>query len=144
MKTFDLFEAVDINDLSEYEQIAYVRNRLGNIAEINNPSERVQLAAVRQHGTNLWYIIQNGINPSERVQLAAVKDNPMVYIRLIDLHHNWSKQCKYVILTHPKLIMKPMGYEHAVKNLFPDSSILVDKWIKYGERVRVSVEKGKI
>jgi ribosomal protein S16 len=44
---------------------------------IDNPSEKVQLAAVTNDGTSIVYIIEKGIDPSEDVQLAAVTNYGM-------------------------------------------------------------------
>ncbi len=87
---------VDINDLSEPEQVELIKRRpieftkLKNPSEaaqiavvkkspftieiIDNPSEAVQLAAVRAGCASIQYIE----NPTERVQLTAVKKNGMV------------------------------------------------------------------
>jgi len=45
------------------------------IKYMNNPTTAVQLAAVKQNGYAIEYIIKNGIEPSEAVQLAAVQRN---------------------------------------------------------------------
>ena len=42
---------------------------------IKNPSEAVQLEAVKNNGDAIEFIIKKGINPSEAVQLEAVKKN---------------------------------------------------------------------
>lgn len=49
------------------------------ICKINNPSEEVQLVAVRKHGSTIQYID----NPSEEVQVVAVNQNPWA-IEFID------------------------------------------------------------
>ena len=70
-------QIAEINSASEEEQIAIVSDPIShrfsyNIFEyINNPSEAVQLAAVRENGLLIMHIP----NPSEAVQLAAVQRN---------------------------------------------------------------------
>jgi hypothetical protein len=48
------------------------------------PSEAVQMAAVRQNGSAIQYIIDKGIVPSEAVQMAAVKNNEWAFEYIID------------------------------------------------------------
>jgi hypothetical protein len=95
MKTFInyLNENVDPNKITEKEQIAYVRREWENIKNINNPSLKVQLAAVNEYPFLLKYInlhkqieleavknnpsaIQWIKNPSEEMKLIAIQDNP--------------------------------------------------------------------
>ena len=66
---FDLNE--HLNELSEEEQIAMVKQTGLVIKYIKNPSEAVQLAAVQEYGSAIQYIT----NPSAAVQLAAVKQD---------------------------------------------------------------------
>jgi len=53
----------------EEEHLVAVKQ--GGFRHINNPSEAVQLAAVKQNGWVIMYIK----NPSEKIQLAAVKES---------------------------------------------------------------------
>lgn len=61
----------DINTLPEETQITIVKDYGGNVRHIKNPSEKVQLAAVRNPS-----FLANGIdgikNPSEKIQLEAI------------------------------------------------------------------------
>ena len=66
----DLIQFID--NPSEEVQLAAVKENGLSIKYIQNPSERVQLAAVKE----IPYSIQHIKNPSERVQLAAVEENP--------------------------------------------------------------------
>lgn len=56
---------------SEEVQLAAVKTKGSAIQNIKNPSEQVQLAAVKKYGAAIQYID----NPSVNVQLAAVKKN---------------------------------------------------------------------
>jgi len=57
----------------EQKEIITVRYDGNLIKNIKNPSEAVQLEAVKQNVYALKYIVEKGIEPSEQVQLAAVK-----------------------------------------------------------------------
>jgi len=61
-----------IDDPSQELQLAAVKKNPFSIEYIQNPTEKVQLAAVNKWGNAIYYIQ----NPSETVQLAAVKDDP--------------------------------------------------------------------
>lgn len=65
----------DLNSLSEDKQIEMIKKssgkRIGIFENIKNPSEKVQIAAVKQSEINLKYIK----NPSEKVQIAALADS---------------------------------------------------------------------
>ena len=60
------FKSTEEYNLSAVTQDGYA------IRDIKNPSEQVQLAAVKQNGLAIEWIIKKGITPSEQVQLAAV------------------------------------------------------------------------
>jgi hypothetical protein len=62
-----------IDKPSEKIQLAAVKEKPSTIRFIENPSERVQLAAVKLWGASIIDIK----NPTEKVQLAAIK------------HHSW-------------------------------------------------------
>jgi hypothetical protein len=74
----DDFDLVDkqrkefINSLTEEEQIQLINAiEYSVLGDIENPTEAVQLAAVKLEGDDIFDII----NPSEAVQLAAVEGN---------------------------------------------------------------------
>ena len=187
MKLIDLFENGYYSRKSEQEQLETIEVDPNYIKRIKNPSEAVQLAAVKRNLYIIEYLINKGINPSEAVQLAAVQqdgyviyhinnpsevvqlaavqqngyaieyiDNPSERVKLaavtenghaIERIDNPSKQVIFTVLTNHNFIQnnnKYHGYDSAVRKLFPNSSILVDKWIKYGNRVRASLKKGKL
>jgi rRNA processing protein Gar1 len=68
-------EIVNLSDKQEQEIYADPKE----IKNIDNPSERLQLIAVKQDGFAIQYID----NPTEKVQLAAVKEDSGV-IQYID------------------------------------------------------------
>jgi hypothetical protein len=107
MKLFEIAgQPVDWNTKSEKQQIAGVRFRVDRILNINNPSEAVQLEVVNQHGYNINCIR----NPTQKVVLAALKN-----LDFIELQEN---------------------YEAFVKKYFANNTILMKKWLRYGEAMR--------
>ncbi len=83
----------DIDNPSEAIQMAAVKQDGMAIEYIDNPSEAVQMAAVQQNG----YAIQYIKNPSEAVQMAAVKqygnaiqyiDNPSEAVQMVAVKKN--------------------------------------------------------
>lgn len=64
-------EIAEFDEMPEDEQIQLVTHRSRAIRSITDPSEAVQLAAVKGYGLTIQYIE----NPSEAVQLAAVTEN---------------------------------------------------------------------
>lgn len=69
----DIFLTGNVDALSESDQIRVVSKHPWKIAGITNPSEEVQLAAVRNNTFALDYILENGVIPPESVQLVVVK-----------------------------------------------------------------------
>ena len=62
---------------TEEELIQKIKKYPFYIQFIKNPSEKVQLTAVKQNGSTIYYIK----NPSEKVQLEAVKqDGSLIYL----------------------------------------------------------------
>jgi len=61
--------------LNETDQLAAVNKNPYVIQHIQNPSEKVQIAAVNESGSAIYHIIEKGIIPSEDVQLAAVNND---------------------------------------------------------------------
>ena len=85
---------LDLKNPSEKVQLAAVKEDGCAIQYIKNPSEEVQLAAVNKHG----YAIQYIENPSEAVQLAAVNqdgwaiqyiENPSEEVQLAAVKKRW-------------------------------------------------------
>ena len=65
----------DVSNLDEEAQIKFVNVDGRAIRGIDDPSEAVQLAAVKENAFAIEYIIKKGITPSEAVQLAAVQND---------------------------------------------------------------------
>jgi len=59
--------------LTERDKLAILRTHGNMIKRIENPSEEMQLAAVKEDIYAIRYILEKGIKPSKEVQLAAVK-----------------------------------------------------------------------
>ena len=62
---------------TEAKQLEAVRQNPYTIRHIENPSEPVQLAAVKANGCAIRWILKNGIVPSITVQRAAVIEDPL-------------------------------------------------------------------
>lgn len=89
LKAKKLLEITD-ND-SEQVQIAMVNKNWENILDLKNPSEAVQMAAVKRWPEGIKYIIDRGIIPSVDVQLTALEEYPVsaFYIRKdVFAHHD--------------------------------------------------------
>lgn len=73
MKTSQIDRSIDINDMSEIEQISLVKKFGIEVYEkIKNPTEKVECTMARRS----WYDIALMNNPSPAAQLAAVKVRP--------------------------------------------------------------------
>jgi hypothetical protein len=80
-------ETTEFSNLSADEKIEQIKKHGFLIKNITNPSEDLQLLAVKNDGYwAIHWIIKNGIVPSEAVQLAAVKQNGSAIERI--LFHN--------------------------------------------------------
>lgn len=69
-----------INNPSEDLQLEAVKQNGYALEYINNPSERVQIEAIKQYPFNIEYIH----NPSEKLQLLTVTQNPLAIIYIKD------------------------------------------------------------
>jgi hypothetical protein len=99
-------------------------------ANINLASERDQLKAVTKNGFVIEYIK----NPSEAVQIAAI--NKAKYV--IAYINNPTQDVIKIALTNQELIDNHAYYERVIKRLFADNVLLMKKWIRYGEVMRIS------
>jgi hypothetical protein len=93
---------------SEKVQLEAVKNSSINIQFIKNPTEKVQLEAVRKNGHVIEYIE----NPSEQVQLEALEQysgaiayikNPSERVQL-EAVKNWKFATRYIKNPTPKVI----------------------------------------
>lgn len=131
MKLTHLLESTkdwDWNTKTEKQQIAMVRRHQYNIVRITNPSEPVQLAAVTQNGDAVRYIK----NPSEAVQAAAVNQDAFS----IGFIRNPITAVIRKALMDPLLINNQQVYDREVKRLFANNTLLMKKWLRYGENMR--------
>ena len=147
MKLIDIFEnKTDINDMSEEEQLADVKQDGGAIEYIKNPSLEVQLAAVNQNA----YAIQDIKNPSPEVQLAAVNhegwaiyyiENPSPEVQLAAVNQNgdaiqYIENPPHEWITLPSIIRNKDLYDPMIKKIYPNNNLLIKKWIRYGDTMR--------
>ena len=70
-------KSTDLNRLSKQEEknLKAVKKYGYAIQHISNPSEAVQLEAVKQNGDAIYYILKKHIWPSGSVMVAAVKQD---------------------------------------------------------------------
>jgi len=132
---------MNINDMTEDEQIKEIIKNLNNFQYVENPSEAVQLAAVKKNGTNMYFIK----NPSKVVQLAAVTKTPFS----IKYVQNPSEEIQYAAIKKDALslnyIKNPSTYviekckTYIIKKILnhiqnPDKRLwqLINVLIKYG------------
>jgi hypothetical protein len=121
-------QSVNWDTKSEKQQLALVRRSGRNIYKISNPSEAVQLAAVKQRP----YAIICIKNPLEAVQLAAVNNHGYV----IQYIKNPTQTALLTALKDLRFINNQDHYELFVKKQFANNTILMKKWLRYGEAKR--------
>ncbi len=154
MKVSEVIEQpADWNTKSEKDQIAMIRkSKLGDdgIRKIVNPSEAVQLASVNHNGFSIKYIK----TPSETVQLAAIEcgwnaimyiKNPCESAQLLSII-TVPAAIQYIKKPTPKVIITILKtqvfindkgkYNKFVKEHFDNNTILMKKWLRYGEAMR--------
>jgi hypothetical protein len=73
---------INLNNKSEQEQLAAVKENAYSIMRIHNQSKEMQLTAVNNYGETIQYIK----NPSEEVQLAAVSKAVEVQFNTLKIH----------------------------------------------------------
>ncbi len=128
-----LKEIVYLDEATDYQErhnILSVNHDGNNIREIDNPSEAVQMAAVKQNP----YAIQYINNPTEKVQLYVVGKNGM-YITMIEQPLN---DVVMRALRDPTFYTYEYMYNKFVKDYFKDNNLLLKKWLRYGEAMRDS------
>jgi hypothetical protein len=100
------------------------------IQYIDDPSEEVQLAAVNHTSSSIQYIKC----PTERVQMCVMYRS----ISNIVCIQSPCKQAMDYLLTNEDLItLNFEGYKAMVLLLFKDNSIMVNKWLRYGNNIRL-------
>ena len=111
----DLVESVnDIipGELPEYnteaKQLAAVKQNGFAIEHIKNPSEGVQLVAIKDIDSAFGWILHKGISPSIAVQRAAAIKNPVIFLMAV-IEYNYPIS-KMILWTAAKRI-KEQGWE---------------------------------
>ncbi|MCK9369659.1 hypothetical protein M0R04_07105 [Candidatus Dojkabacteria bacterium] len=119
---------VDWNTRSEKEQIAMVKRSFNGIRKIDDPSELVQIESILKNISSLEYIK----NPTEHVmQKAAARCGyAVLFIK------NPSQKVLLIALKEPGFIGMQTRYEIFVKKYFANNTLLMKKWLRYGEAVR--------
>lgn len=77
-------EKNDINYFDEHRQIYSVLNNYKNISLIKNPSEKVQLAAIKADVRSINLLISNNVAIAEEVLLTAIRDYGAWILELIE------------------------------------------------------------
>ncbi len=121
----------DHSNKSEKEQIATVNNDGFQIKNIKNPSEAVQIAAV--HGNPI--VIRHLPNASEAVQLSAISGQQGWAVQFIKTP---TKKVLLIALKDQKFINNEEEYEKFIKKYFANNTILIKKWLRYGQAMRES------
>ncbi len=97
-------------------------------ADWNTKYEKQQIAIVSRDG----HIIDKIHNPSEAVQIAAVEAWPY---GIIGIEHP-TQTVLLVALKDERFIRTQLGYEDFIKTHFANNTLLMKKWLRYGEAMR--------
>ena len=151
MKLINLFEheELDPNSLTDDEQLMWLKNEgeyndvwgwARNMSDIKNPSINVQLAAL-EYGIQILSIN----NPADITLKRAIDlDNVgNVMYTLVSSNYKLSNSVVKYGLSNVTQLKNKHIYDMIVKRLFPTSSLSVNKWIKFGDRARSQIAKGK-
>lgn len=76
----------DLDAADEAAQCQAVKQHLDNLARISNPSEQVQITAVKTHQKALRVLLDRGITPSRWVMTWAIRRNLVVTVMLLVNH----------------------------------------------------------
>ncbi|MCK9369743.1 hypothetical protein M0R04_07545 [Candidatus Dojkabacteria bacterium] len=124
---------------SEAVQVAAVSSSGYTIRWIKKPSEQVQLIAIHSDPDYLRFIKK----PTEAVQLLAVTRSGCAIIELLDKGiKKFSDNVIRTALIDLNLIKYSnkwgavKHYDDVVRALFPNNSLLMKKWIRYGQALR--------
>jgi hypothetical protein len=112
----------------EEQQLASVLRYADTILFIENPSITIQLAAIKQKPTLIKYLK----NPAAEVQMLAVSKDGFTIKGIKDP----SLEVIRAALQNPKTIRKQPQYDKLVKHIFKDNTMLMNKWLRYGETMR--------
>lgn len=99
-----------------------------HIKDIEDPDEEVQLFAISRATLSIKYIK----NPTPTAQMDAVKRTCGMILHIED-------PCQEVIdyvLSSQDLIIFKNTWDEIITKIFKDNSIMANKWIRYGDRVR--------
>ncbi|MCK9369786.1 hypothetical protein M0R04_07770 [Candidatus Dojkabacteria bacterium] len=121
----------DWTEKTEKEQIAIVNNDGFQIRNISNPSLAVQIAAVHRNPI----VIRHLPDSSEVVQLSAIADLQGWAIQFI---HNPTTKVLLTALKDLKFIKDEEEYETFIKQYFANNTLLMKKWLRYGQAMRES------
>jgi hypothetical protein len=119
-------------DDPEGYKISAVTKRPTSIRSIENPSEAVQMAAVKKNIYVLDYIEHPTYNV---VKYAVTKDCGVA--SMIDPKF-LTPDLITQVLTDPRwTIFEVETYNNLVRNIFQGNNLLINKWIRYGEKMRI-------
>ncbi|MCK9369774.1 hypothetical protein M0R04_07710 [Candidatus Dojkabacteria bacterium] len=144
---------------SPQEQLAAIKKNANAIQNIKNPTREMQriaiekqptiIAAMKNHGTHfdedmlLLAISHNGFvigsidDPSEEMQMTAIKD----HIGTISSIVNPTPRVVKFAFSNPQYFLHDHLYDtfkHEVARIFADNTLLMKKWLRYGEAMRMA------
>jgi hypothetical protein len=99
-----------------------------NIKDIEDPCEEVQIAAIQKATLSIKYIK----TPTLKAQMEAVQRNAGMIIHILSPYQEVIDH----ILKCQDLIMFKEIWDNSIKSIFKDNSIMVNKWLRYGNNIR--------
>jgi hypothetical protein len=108
--------------------LSQIQNNWVHIKDIEDPDEEVQLFALSRATLSIKYIK----NPTPRVQMEAVKRTCGMILHI-------ANPCQEVIdyvLRNQDFIAFKKSWDDIIMKIFGQNTIMVNKWIRYGDRMR--------
>jgi hypothetical protein len=126
MKLDEILESFEPED-DDYDEEAAMD---AYFDKFRNMTEPQMIAAVKEDPDNIMHMP----HATEKVQLTAVKEYGGA------LRNFWaerpSKAVVNAALTEPTFVHDARSYDALVKDMFADNSIMMHKWIRYGQNMR--------
>jgi hypothetical protein len=117
-------------EFPEIIQLAGVRHRGRVIKFIKDPKPSIQIAAVKNSGIAIRYIIEAGIKPSDAVQIEAVKTD----------YHAF----KHILAAYPEITPSEELQLYAVEQEPEYIKLIIDTGIRPSDRVQMQAVKNNI
>ena len=108
------------------------------------PCIQAQKIAINKNPFVIASLFDNGHKPSFEIILLAVNNRPDVVFSIPDFNSIVGVGILHRVLTDKSTLqLNKQIYDDIVKYFFPTSSLLVNKWIRFGDRARSQIAKGK-